>query len=209
MAAIGNFSFLGNSTVASAVEAEALNSLLIVLLSIIIAKAVIVVIQKYLKGVAKRTKTDIDDFMLDVITKPLYLGIIAAGIYLGLKPLSARLAYGLWLDRAFMVAYIFIAAFLVSRILGFAITRSLHVQKKYEKTPKLINKLIYVAVYLVAALVIIGSFNVEVTPILATLGLGSLAIGLALKDTLGNFFAGMHIISDKPISVGDYIEVEG
>ncbi|MDH5662708.1 MAG: mechanosensitive ion channel family protein, partial [Elusimicrobiota bacterium] len=62
---------------------------------------------------------------------------------------------------------------------------------------------------LIAFLMILRYLNVEITPLVATLGLGGLAVGLALQNTLSNFFAGVHIISDRPINVGDYIEMEG
>lgn len=44
-------------------------------------------------------------------------------------------------------------------------------------------------------------------PLVTTLGLGGLAVGLALQATLANIFAGLHIISDKPIDIGDFIEL--
>ena len=51
-------------------------------------------------------------------------------------------------------------------------------------------------------------FNIEITPLIVALGVGGLAIGLALQNTLTNFFAGLHIISDKPINIGDFIEID-
>jgi small-conductance mechanosensitive channel len=56
--------------------------------------------------------------------------------------------------------------------------------------------------------VILGYFQVDITPLIAGVGLGALAIGLALQSTLTNFFAGVHILSDKPIRVGDFIELD-
>jgi small-conductance mechanosensitive channel len=56
--------------------------------------------------------------------------------------------------------------------------------------------------------VILGYFQIDITPLIAGVGLGALAIGLALQSTLSNFFAGMHLVSDRPIDVGDYIEID-
>ena len=64
-------------------------------------------------------------------------------------------------------------------------------------------------IYAIAFIIILKQFNVEITPFIATLGIGGLAVGLALQNTLSNLFAGMHLISDEPIKVGDFIELDG
>jgi small-conductance mechanosensitive channel len=51
------------------------------------------------------------------------------------------------------------------------------------------------------------SLGVPVAPLLTTLGIGSLAVALALQDTLANFFAGLHLLADRPVRPGDYIKV--
>jgi small-conductance mechanosensitive channel len=56
--------------------------------------------------------------------------------------------------------------------------------------------------------VILGYFKVDITPMIAGVGLGAVVIGLALQSTLNNFFAGVHILSDKPIRVNDFIELD-
>jgi len=67
--------------------------------------------------------------------------------------------------------------------------------------------LIHVAVYLVGATILLRVYQANVTPLLATLGVGGLAVALALQDTLANFFAGIHILIEEPISVGHSIRL--
>ena len=55
---------------------------------------------------------------------------------------------------------------------------------------------------------ILAYFKIDITPLIAGVGLGALAIGLALQSTLSNFFAGVHLLSDRPINVGDFIELD-
>jgi len=57
-------------------------------------------------------------------------------------------------------------------------------------------------------LILLDSFGVSITPILASLGVGSLAVALALQPTLENFFSGIQLIVDKPIAVGQFIRLE-
>lgn len=67
--------------------------------------------------------------------------------------------------------------------------------------------LINVVVLGVGTLVLLRHFNVSITPILTALGVGGLAVALALQDTLANFFAGVHILVEAPINVGDFIRL--
>ena len=62
-------------------------------------------------------------------------------------------------------------------------------------------------ILVVGGLVLLGSLGIAVTPILTALGVGGLAVALALQDTLSNLFAGMHLLADKPIRVGDYVKI--
>jgi small-conductance mechanosensitive channel len=55
---------------------------------------------------------------------------------------------------------------------------------------------------------ILDTMGISITPILTTLGIGSLAVALALQDTLSNFFAGIYMSVDRPIRVGDYIRID-
>lgn len=60
----------------------------------------------------------------------------------------------------------------------------------------------------IGALVLLSTLGISVTPIIASLGIGSLAVALALQPTLENFFSGVQLVVDKPIRVGDFIELE-
>lgn len=57
-------------------------------------------------------------------------------------------------------------------------------------------------------LIFLQLIGISITPILASLGIGSLAVALALQETLSNFFAGIYISIDKPVQVGDFIRLE-
>ena len=63
------------------------------------------------------------------------------------------------------------------------------------------------AVIITGLLVLLSSLGLQITPILTALGVGGLAVALALQDTLQNLFAGMHLLADKPIRVGDYVKL--
>jgi small-conductance mechanosensitive channel len=60
----------------------------------------------------------------------------------------------------------------------------------------------------VGMLVIMGTLGISITPIIASLGITSLAVALALQPTLSNFFSGVQLVMDKPIRVGDFVELD-
>jgi small-conductance mechanosensitive channel len=65
-----------------------------------------------------------------------------------------------------------------------------------------------VTIWILGGLVLLSGLGVSITPILTALGVGGLAVALALQDTLSNFFAGIHLLIEKPIRVGDFVKLE-
>jgi len=64
-----------------------------------------------------------------------------------------------------------------------------------------------IAVLVVGLLVLLSTLGIQIAPILATLGVGGLAVALALQDTLSNLFAGIHLLADSPLRVGDHVRL--
>ena len=60
----------------------------------------------------------------------------------------------------------------------------------------------------VGSMMLLESVGISIGPILASLGIGSLAIALALQDTLKNMFSGFFVVADKPLEVGDFVKLE-
>ena len=72
----------------------------------------------------------------------------------------------------------------------------------------LLEHLIKILVFVIGALALLRSLGISITPALAGLGIGGLAVALALQRPLGDFFAGIHLILSKQIKTGDYIKLE-
>lgn len=67
---------------------------------------------------------------------------------------------------------------------------------------------IKIIILTIGLLVILGTMGIQISPALASLGIAGLAVALALQPTLSNFFAGLYIMADKPVRIGDYIRLE-
>ncbi|MEM4368137.1 MAG: mechanosensitive ion channel family protein, partial [Candidatus Anstonellales archaeon] len=77
--------------------------------------------------------------------------------------------------------------------------------KDLEGTVKRIVAIFIIAITLI---MLLDTAGIEITPLLASLGIAGLAIALAFQDTLGNFFAGLYISIDRPVREGDYVKLE-
>ena len=87
----------------------------------------------------------------------------------------------------------------------------IHYAPRYDilrSTGGLARGLVRLLVISLGVLILLDSFGVSITPILASLGIGSLAVALALQPTLENFFSGVQLVIDRPIKVGHFIKLE-
>ncbi len=157
---------------------------------------------------ARKTETHFDDNFLRMVNLPIYYLILFAGIYLALQSLTFIKSYSGFLNTTFFVLAVLLVAISLSTTINTAFTHWLRAHHGVRKTPKLINKIVSGIIYIIGGLIILDFFNVAITPLLATLGVGALAIGLALQPTLANFFAGLRLLSDKSLNVGDFIEID-
>ena len=73
---------------------------------------------------------------------------------------------------------------------------------------RLLRRIMLAIIYVLGLLILLDFLNIEISPILAGLGIGGLAVALALQPLLSNFFAGTQIVSDRMVRVGDYIQLE-
>jgi len=153
-------------------------------------------------------KKNYGEFILKKLSKPTLLLIFFIGTYSALKSLTILNEYYEWIDGGFFIVITLLSAVLISNIITILMLGYLKVRKGFQRTPGLLNKTLSVIIFLIAIIVILGYFKVDITPMVAGVGLGALAIGLALQSTLTNFFAGVHILSDQPIRVKDFIELD-
>jgi small-conductance mechanosensitive channel len=188
------------------IESEVSKMIIILLITIIAIVLSHVFLKNYVKRVTGRKKR-FGQFILKRLSIPIYLLILLTGLYSFLKNFSLFSPYFDWIDAMFYSLFILATALLISRIINILMGEWLKVQKKMQRPPVLLNKLVSVIVFIIALIFILDFLNIDITPFLATVGFGALAVGLALQSTLSNFFAGLHLISDRPIEVGDFIEL--
>lgn len=80
--------------------------------------------------------------------------------------------------------------------------------KSFKTSRGILQIITHIVILGLGLLVILSTWGISITPIIASLGITSLAVALALQPTLENFFSGVQLVIDKPIRVGDFIELD-
>jgi small-conductance mechanosensitive channel len=89
-----------------------------------------------------------------------------------------------------------------------SITRVIAKGSGLRSSGTLLRGLLRAVIIIIGLLIVMSTIGVSITPLIASLGIGSLAVALALQPTLENFFSGIQMLADKPIRVGDFIELD-
>ena len=179
----------------------------IILGSLAVGYIVEKVILARLKRLAEKTTWEGDDLIIEAlniwITMLILLpGIYFAGLYL---PLSEKTEGNI--NKVLMALAILFSTIILSKIaVGFV---GLYTKKAEGNMPStsIFANITKVAVFGLGGLVILQSLGISVTPILTALGVGGLAVALALQDTLTNLFSGIQVLASRQIKPGDYIKL--
>ncbi len=194
--------------------AEIIFSLGIFVLSLVIAKAAVFILGKLEKKIAGRTETILDDLLIHSVRRPLALAIIIIGLFTSAKFFPGSAVYLNEINLTFLIGWIVIAAYFIVKVADSFF--DWYMKEISSKTNSklddqffpIFRKIIAFIVYGVALVWILNQLGLEITTLIAALGVGGLAIALAMQDTLSNFIAGAHMVLDRPIKIKDYIELE-
>lgn len=163
---------------------------------------------RYLKRWAVRSGREWVDVILQAINLSVTLFIVSGMI--GFIPLIFRVSRD-W--RKFyngVAEFLTIIAFAVffQRLLMTLYRRYMARQAPSIKDPPIIRVLIAVIVYSFFGIIFLDAVGISITPLIASLGVGSVAIAFALQETLASLFSGLYLVTDKPIRVGDFVRLE-
>ncbi|MDI6765388.1 MAG: mechanosensitive ion channel family protein [Bacteroidota bacterium] len=196
-------------------------TLLIIIASWIAGKLIKFLLNVFGKKILTKTKTTLDDKIIDVLRQNATLICVIIGIYIGLEHVSKistpeefmlnQILY--YLQIAIFIIIVLAVARLISRLIEATFVWymdevSLKTQSNITATiAPLTNKIISIVIFLAGAMIILEHFGVSIGSLLVSLGVGSLAIALAAQDTLANMIAGFVIMIDRPYRIGDRIQL--
>jgi MscS family membrane protein len=185
------------------------------------------VARRVMKGLVTRltarSSTTLDDRLVQASVGPVRLMVLAAGLWLALGSLGARIpAFGPggrmhvefeWVAKAAGAVVILAVTHLLNGLLKAALDWYLHELATQsdatwdQELLPVVRRVLSLLLYFIAISIILKNFGQDITALVTTAGVASLAVALAAQDTLSNMLGGLVILVDRPFRVGDVIEL--
>jgi len=189
---------------------EIVASVAVFAFTIFVGWVVFFAFEKYFARWAKKTKTKLDDEILQNIKAPVYFFVILIGVYYSLESLTFLDPYSGILAIVFTVAEILLITLIITRVVSVFI--GWYAEKSVRRGIKrsdhilfILKKLIQIFVYVFAFLSVLAAFDIDLSGVVVGLGVGGIAIALALQTILSDAFSAFSIYFDKPFEIGDFI----
>lgn len=195
-----NFSFAGNTI------QQYLIALGVVILVLIVLKIFKTIIISKLRHLSGKTKTHLDDLLISVVQDVGWFFYFIVALYIGLKLINVSE----FIDKAFYYIVLIVAVFYVVKIAQHLIdymTKKFITRRKDDDNSliNLLNFFLKISLWVIAFLLVLSNLGYSITPLLAGVGVGGVAIAFALQNVLTDIFASFSIFFDKPFKVGDFI----
>jgi len=190
-----------------------LAALLVVVGSVVLAYLLELAIRRTLVVLARRTKTDLDDHLVDTLRRPIFFSVVFVGLGVGAQLLS--LPGGAHFVIVGLLRSMAVIVWTVALIrIGSLVIRAVGSHPKgwsllQPGTIPIFDMFMKVVVVVVAIYFMFLAWDLDLTAWLASAGIVGIALGFAAKDTLGNLFAGISILADAPYKLDDWIIIDG
>ena len=156
---------------------------------------------------AAKTSIKSDDLIIKTIRKWVIPWFLALGLFLGLRRIELDNSFYYWLENGLMIFYILSATLIIARVVSGLIRIKAADSDAVIPSSSIISNIIIIIIYCIGLLIILQSQGISITPVLTALGVGGLAVALALQPTLSNLFAGLQIISSGNFNKGNFIKL--
>ncbi len=182
--------------------------------SVGVAYLVVFAFDKVLTAITSKTRTSLDDLLIEALRRPIFFLVFVAGLYVAVTTVTfLDKAQGV-INKVVLAVGLFLVVQGVNRAVGAVIKwYAIEIAPKTksdldEKLIPIVRRVSTGAIYGVGFLMIFRAIGFDISPLLAGLGIGGLAVALALQPTLNNLIAGGFTASESGIGVGNYIRVE-
>jgi len=166
------------------------------------------VVHSRLIKAAERSKWEGDNVILAAVESQIILWFFLLALSLALRDVPIEEHYGLYISMILKI--ILIAS--ITHASAKLVVGLLDIWSKQQgggfPSTTIFTNIVWITVYAIGLLIILDSLNVSIAPMLTALGVGGLAVSLALKDTLSDVFAGLHILLSKKVQPGDFVSLD-
>jgi small-conductance mechanosensitive channel len=154
------------------------------------------------------TETRLDDLVVTMLSRTYLLFIVAFGVYFGSTWLELGRARELFVTRVALAALLMQVA-----VWGDVGLRAWRDRLRYDQdsarrnSSSILGFILRLTLWVIVFLMVLDNFGVNITALVASLGVGGIAVALAVQNILGDLFASLSITLDKPFEIGDFIIV--
>lgn len=182
-------------------------------LAILPAALVSAFVFKYLfehiiKKLFAKTKTKVDDAIINSLKTPVFWTIIIAGTSVFLTTLKLPGETSKYSQNTLLTiatVYWTLALLSIAKVVFVQIEKA---HGKFSDVVPFLQNLTKIFIIIISALFVLDFWGIDITPFLASAGVLGVAIAFAAKDTVANLFGGMSVFFDKPYKTGDYVIIE-
>jgi small-conductance mechanosensitive channel len=165
-------------------------------------------IHKRLAFLVKKTQWGGDDVILKALEPQIILWFFLVAFFIASTSIQVSGPFLKYLEKIILIILILSVTFVLNRILVGLLQLWAGRQEGGFPSTTMFTNLVRITVFIIGGLIILDSLNISITPMLTALGVGGLAISLALKDTLADVFSGLNILLSQKVKPGDFVQLD-
>lgn len=180
---------------------------------LVLARLVQLLLRRIVHLFTRSTERQLDERISRVLRLPLALLVIAIAAFIAIRTLSYVDPHRVTVERVWGATMLALIVLLVQRLTSTLLFRTGDSGGTTTPAPlgritPIVRRAVNVAILVIGVLMVLDQLGIAISPLLTGLGIGGIAVALALQPLLTNLFAGSYIMSDSSVSDGDYITVQ-
>ena len=164
---------------------------------------------RILHRLTRKTETRIDDLLVAGLRIPSLFLAVVLSMYIGIRMANLPESWFTYATQGMHLSIIFAITMGLANVSGRLLAYFLKQVDLPISVTSLLLAVVKAVIYVIGVLIILNYLGISIAPLITALGVGGLAMALALQDTLSNLFAGIHIMAEQAIRVGDFVRLEG
>lgn len=193
-------------------ESKVIGGIIIVVAFAILAWVVDFIINRVLTRLVRKSKFRLDDQILEILHRPVWVSVVLVGAITAVQWIAPRPPYPFVLTALLKSLLVLIWAVAINRVLlrimEDLISHWREAGREGSEIFGLVGNIARILVLAGGAFLLLSMWQINITPLLASAGIAGVAVALAAKETLSNFFGGVTVLLDQPYKVGDYIVLD-
>ena len=181
---------------------------IIVFIGIVLGMIFKQVVHTRLKKAALTSECEGDDIILHAVESQIVLWFFWAALSLALRDVEIAEPFGLYVSNFLIIILMASITHAAAKLIVGLLNLWSKKQGGGFPSTTMFTNFVWITVYSIGLLVILDALDISIAPMLTALGIGGLAVSLALKDTLTDVFAGLHILLSKKVQPGDFVSLD-